>query len=197
MKPYFEILDLPEIPLHLIQEIRLRLDNDKQFLAKKSYQNLPGFEEYRNRKLLCQDKKTKISVTAERYLPSDELTLWIMTNVHATPISVNINLTNIKSDSFGPHVDPGRRQIMMYVIDPGGENVVTKWWQQIGHSIIRTDLQDLTSKYNADVSDYTQLKECASLCIRPGQWVKFCDTAILHSVENLISPRLTVQIPIQ
>jgi hypothetical protein len=194
---FFEILDLPPIPLHLIQEIRLRLENDKQFLAKKSYQTLPGFEEYRNRKLLHPNGEIKSSVTADRYLPSDALTLWIATNVHSNPISININLTNVNSDTFGPHVDPGRRQIIIYVIDPGGDNVTTKWWQQIGYPVIRTDLQDITLKYNADVSDYTQLKECASLCIRPGQWVKFCDTAILHSVENLITPRLTVQIPIQ
>lgn len=193
---FFEILDLPPIPLHLIQEIRERLGNDTKFLAKKSYQSLAGFEEYRNRKLSYTNGEIKLSVTADRYLPSDALTSWITTNVHVNPISININLTNVNSNTFGPHVDPGRRQIIIYVIDPGGDDVTTKWWRQIGYPVIRTDLQDITLKYNADVSDYTQLEECASLRISPGQWVKFCDTAILHSVENLTSCRLTVQIPI-
>lgn len=194
MKPYFELVDLPVLPDHLEQEIKQRLL--PEFKAIKSHQGIPGFSNYHLRKLTDVDGSKKTSVFSDRYQSSEELVKWVTDNIHPSPSSVNINLTNLASDSFGPHVDYNRRSILIYAIEPGGPNVVTKWWQQLGHPLCRPEMQDVSNGWAINCDDYSQLTERASICIPPRTWVRFCDTSILHSVENLETQRLTIQIPI-
>lgn len=195
MKPYFEILDLPAVPDRFEQEIRKRVLLP-EFKVVKSHLNVPGFSNYHLRKLSDVDGSKKTSVFSDRYQSSQELVEWVSANIYPSPSSVNINITNLASDSFGPHVDYNRRSILIYVIEQGGPNVLTKWWQQIGHPLHRPEMQDVSNGWAINCDDYSQLEERASICIPPRTWIRFCDTAILHSVENLESPRLTIQIPI-
>jgi hypothetical protein len=136
-------------------------------------------------------------VVADRYLASDELIAWVTANIHSAPKSININITNQASNTFGPHVDFDRSESFLYVIDTGGPNVVTKWWQQNGYPVSRPEMQDISNGWATGFNDYSQLTERASICIPPRTWIHFCDTAILHSVENLESSRLAIQIPIR
>jgi len=197
MKPYFELLNLPVLPDFLEQEIQQRLRHPDLYRAKKSHQNAPGFAEYSTRQVTHVNGETKTSVVADRYLASDELIAWITANIHSSPKSININITNRASNTFGPHVDFNRSESFLYVIDTGGENVVTKWWQQNGYPISRPEMQDISNGWATGFNDYSQLTERASICIPPRTWIHFCDTAILHSVENLESSRLAIQIPIR
>lgn len=195
MKPYFEILDLPAVPDHLEQEIRKRVLLP-EFKVIKSHLNIPGFSDYHLRKLSDVNGSKKTSVFSDRYQSSKELVEWVSSNVYTLPASVNINITNLASDSFGPHVDYNRRSILIYVIEQGGTNVLTKWWQQLGYPLHRPEMQDVSNGWAINCDDYSQLEERASICIPPRTWIRFCDTSILHSVENLESQRLTIQIPI-
>lgn len=197
MKPYFELLDLPIVPDHLEQEIQLRLQRPDLYQAKKSHQHAPGFAEYSSRQVTHVTGEVKTSVVADRYLASDELIDWVKDHVSPDPLSVNINITNKASNTFGPHVDFNRSESLLYIIESGGPNVVTKWWQQHGHPIRRPEMQDISKGWATGFNDYSQLTERASICIPPRTWIQFCDTAILHSVENLETQRLTIQIPIR
>jgi len=197
MKPYFEFLDLPVLPQHLEQEIRQRLHDPESFRAVKSHRTIPGFENYHLRQLTQQDGVAKTSVFADRYHPSDELVAWVLENIHPAPKNVQINITNQASDSFGPHVDFNRSELLLYVLDPGGSNVLTTWWQQHGHPVHRPEMQDTSKGWAINCDDYSQLTQLTSVCIPPHTWIHFCDTSILHSVENLETTRLTIQIPIR
>ena len=197
MTPYFELLDLPALPDHLEQEIQQRLHSPELYRAQKSHQHTPGFAEYSSRQVTHVTGKLATSVVADRYLASDELKAWVQTNIHATPLSVNISITNQASNTFGPHVDFNRNESLLYIIEAGGANVTTKWWQQHGHPIRRPEMQDITNGWATGFNNYSQLTERASICIPPRTWIRFCDTAILHSVENLETQRLTIQIPIR
>ncbi len=91
-----------------------------------------------------------------------------------------------KSTSYAPHTDGPRGQyVLNYQIDTGGDNVLTKWYHEAGHSLVREPGLCLPSFQN--------LKEVHSEHIAQGTW--WClHSRILHTVVNVERPRISLSI---
>jgi hypothetical protein len=190
---FYKILNLPVVPEHYEGLIRSAVLDSKNFI-KKEHNTQHGYAQYQERQIKKSNGDTVQSVLANRYQLNQEVHQWLLANIHPCPTKQNISYYNAVSDTMGPHVDTGRNEVWLYVIDPGGDNVETVWYQESGHPICRPDMQQTDSCYtNAARCDYANLIELERFKIPKHTWVAI-DALVIHSVEGLTSNRLTIQV---
>lgn len=114
-----------------------------------------------------------------------EVKTWIDHNIMRSWHEADVNMINRESPSLGPHCDLGVSHRLLYLLETGGENVETVWWQELGKNIY-PDLGHW-------VADYNQLVELERISLKKRQWY-LIDTRVLHSVENLETDRVAIQI---
>ena len=85
-----------------------------------------------------------------------------------------------------PHTDFTRLEEYIYIVDPGGHNVVTTWFIEPGQPLIRDRNIELSR-----MSNTTHLKKVCSTILKPNVWYYF-NTSIIHSVENIESMRTSI-----
>lgn len=187
----YEIMShLPPVPDQFIQEA---LGNVKGTPVRKLYAVAPGIEDYKFRNLTLANGEKVMSVTSLRYSMSNEYELWIRKNIKDGNIILGVNQHNLNSNTMGPHVDDVNSELMCFLIQEGGNNVETVWWQEKGHPAQRLDKIPTFDYYDPAVNDYTSLVEISRVRIPMGAWVRM-NTTILHSVENINSTRTMLTI---
>ena len=190
---FYKILDFPKLPDYLVNEI-LEVVNNLLNIDPKKHQDHAGYKDFKNRKLKKISGQEITSVSIDRFRMSKSLDAWLKSHVHPLPRRQHIALYNSSSSDMGPHVDPDRNTVWMYVIEPGGNNVETVWYQEIGQAVYRPDMQETTESYlNSAKCDYSQLVELERFQIPQYTWVAI-DSSVIHSVEGLTSNRLAIQV---
>jgi hypothetical protein len=102
------------------------------------------------------------------------------------------NLTEIRkqwvwgSNSLTAHTDKGRKFLYMYILDPGGDNVETRWFLEPGKSIEREWERSLTM-----IHDTQHLEKVYSIILKPKTWYYF-NASIIHDVINMTSERTAI-----
>lgn len=93
------------------------------------------------------------------------------------------NATNHPAGSIlAPHVDKIRGEFcVIWVIEPGGENVETIWWQQEGFPVVREG--------GLKTINYPALNPINRVAWKKNSWGVF-RTNILHSVEPITTTRI-------
>jgi hypothetical protein len=66
------------------------------------------------------------------------------------------------------------------------------WWQEKNKLLDRADLKNNFNLADT-ITNYSKLQEVAKICIPKHRWICM-NTNILHSVENITSPRISIQI---
>lgn len=112
---------------------------------------------------------------------------WVFDNIfpNADPswfVSFGISFTR-GAPIHGPHSDP-RRWAMFYLLERGGDDAYTSFWLENGHGVERT---------NVTVNDYNRLTLIDRFQWPIGRWVLF-NPRVIHSVENLVDTRISLQI---
>jgi hypothetical protein len=81
------------------------------------------------------------------------------------------------------------------VVESGGPNVETVWWQEQGFSVERPDKLPVNNNggFYTSSDDYSKLTELERVCLPVGKWVRM-NTLVLHSVENITGVRTIVKI---
>jgi hypothetical protein len=190
---FYKILNFPKIPDKFSAEIFDTVKSPTNAIPKK-HQNHPGFEEYRQRKLIKTNGEIVPTVMISRYPLSNELNQWLLDNVHPDPVRQHISFYSNSSDSMGPHVDHERNEVWLYILQSGGKKVETVWYQEHGQPITRPDIQGLTETYmNTAKCDYRDLTELERFEIPLNTWVSI-NSSVIHSVEGLTGHRLAIQI---
>jgi hypothetical protein len=165
-------------------------------LKTKTFTDAPGRKEYRERVLTMPDGSQCTSITSQKWSISPELEQWIKHNVYNGPwVDVGINSHNNVSTVMGPHVDDIKREIILYVVETGGSDVETVWWQEQGFPVERVDKLPINNNgiFYTSTDDYSKLTELERVCLPPGKWVRM-NTVVLHSVENITGVRTIVKI---
>jgi len=89
------------------------------------------------------------------------------------------------------HVDIRRQFGLNYIIDPGGDNVITSWYQEKGLPIKRVKLKGGSQAEEGSVVQYDNLKVLESTKFEANKWYLLA-TDILHDVDNITRDRVSI-----
>ena len=195
MTKFYEILNLPPLPDHLVKmaleraELYRSASTDERNAMRVNLLHDP------TRPVIPINKKGKEMYA--RALPrldlTDILKDWVDQNISQeyTQIHLSLNLdispkpTKDKSDSLIAHTDQTRSFVLHYLIDVSNLDQDTVYYQEKGKPLHR--------KRNTIIEDYTNLQEVHRARYGLRQWV-FMDATIIHDVENVQENRTAIQI---
>jgi len=143
--------------------------------------------EYMDRELSTPDGKVK-SLHLPRYPLTGESKEWIGNNIINEYIACSVGVTTVSDSSktLGPHVGLTRAYILMYLLDKGGENVQTRFYQKHGEPKVYGLCRTVPT-------DYAELDLIDSQKFELGNWY-IVNESILHDIHGIETPRISVQI---
>jgi hypothetical protein len=167
---------LPQVPQNFIDlaATKFNLNNDdRSHVTPDSYKN----------RLIKTPTGTFTSRYQQATAMGPEWENWVRQNIVSDFLETALRISIGETTYHGAHCDPGHRWKLYYLIDKGGENVITTFYQEIGKSIDRSS--DLCPElYNSiSVNDYSNLVPIDQVCIPLHRWVVI-NTMIVHGVEN-------------
>lgn len=176
---FYKILDLPEIPECLVDIARKKAKqyfNDNEIINKYIL-SAHGRELYRNGKFIGH------SSALGRKKINDDIEQWIMHNITEKFNDVAITVSQDGMSYSGPHIDQSRNFALLYILDQGGDKVLTRFW--------KTKESEKTFKnyYNS----YDNLELIGEVIFPVNKWC-LMDAKTIHSVENLERSRVSVQV---
>lgn len=115
---------------------------------------------------------------------STQLESWVKENI--VPAYANIGISKNLGPCLGPHIDKTRFYTLQYVIEPGGQNVRTAFYEPK----FDEPMLDGEKMY---VPDYSKLVEVETITCKSNNWY-LINGRQLHSVENIESIRIALQI---
>ena len=194
MKKYtYKLLtDLPAIPEHLLTEawqlVEVQPAQQQKASTLASY-----YPEFKQRVLKINGQPTTTAHN-KRFVLSDQFQDWIRNNISSEFVEATVAITGATRDGqaanvHGAHTDWSRNLLLLYLLDTGGDNCQTVFYQEKDQPVWREDL-------GCYVTDYDLLTEIDSVTIPKGVWCVF-DTTILHGVLNIEKDRIAVQIGLQ
>lgn len=175
---YYQFLDLPDPPEELIQSVDLSRRPTVMEIGihnKRSLKNWYG-----------RDYKAAVNVRT-RHAEFDQ---WVRENIVSDFVDAGVNYVTMSDDaerplSTGAHVDVIRKYTLLYNIRTGGPDATTIWWQEKGYPEVRDP--------GTQVEDMELINEVQRVIFPERRWC-LLGTQVLHSVENLIEPRISFQI---
>lgn len=179
-------LDLPHPPQWLLDRVwQCVLHRDLDLTATNKSSLSSGYSS----RSVKKDGKDYISRFQKRYVLGKDAELWIneITESQANLPTVAINEGN--TIYHGPHVDAGRSYALTYMIETGGEDVMTSWWKKAEKSTIISQTGD-DIRFTCDYDENLHLID--RIRMRSGEWYLY-NTRIIHSVEQCESTRISLQ----
>ena len=115
---------------------------------------------------------------------SDELSAWVKKNI--VDDFKNIGMSRNLPPCLGPHMDRTRFYTLQYIIEPGGPEVDTVFYEA------KSEQLDFDKK-NLYMNDYRHLRETSRFRATKGEWF-LINGRVIHSVENIHSMRVLLQV---
>lgn len=128
------------------------------------------------------------NIEYNRHRASDDLTNWIHTHIGSDYVSMGVQIQDpgLFNHTHFPHTDTAPRHwVLNYNIQPGGDHVITHWYQESDHPLVR---EGPTTPV-----DQNQLRVIESVQVQPFRW-HVLNTSVLHGVENIHSCRIAITI---
>ena len=184
MTPCWVELNLPQIPEHLLvfeNPATQRLETNR--LVKDSGY---GKKQFKNGKELIPCAYTNVELTHEPLMD------WLKENLDFLNEKNKFFYQYQTAGSHIVHTDLKRRFALNYILDEGGDNVVTAWYQQNGMPLIRQTKQKGQQTDTGNV-DYDELVEVDRVVCRKGRWY-LISNGILHDVDTVQTLRRSVSL---
>lgn len=187
-------LNLPSLPKSVIDDAFISLEKrERESRLNPNLHNLPGNKEYRDLEIEYVDGKKYRGHLAYRYWISEEFEDWVREHFRQDPKGCGINIIERQGPFFAPHVDANRSFSIHYLLDTGSDNdVYTVWWKEKGKDVYRPDLKNNWNIKDA-IQNYADIEEIDRVNLKKQSWTCI-NTDILHSVEGLTRPRISIQI---
>ncbi len=183
---FYKKLNFPPIPEHIINLLELSLVDNTQ-VDDIGY----GEKHIKNNKQLTACGYSMGNVDNE------ELTSWLEQNIPDVTSRFNILYQTQKSINNVPsthivHTDRLRLTALNYIIDTGGDNVMTSWYKEDGKELHRS--KKITgSQSDSGAVDYKNLQLLESVNLEKNNWY-IINTRILHDVDNITGTRKSISI---
>lgn len=179
MRLYYKILDLPPVPLEFERRAFAQLQEKNSCLN-------PFNEEAKDRWFIDRDGNPAQSGGFPRYDLGPDFYPWVQENICSEFVDAGVAITERPQRStLGAHTDRTRKYSLLYVLQPGGNQVVTRWYQEPGHEILRSN--------NVFIYDHRPLQLLTELEIPVRTWV-FFNAHVIHNVEGIQSQRIGINI---
>jgi hypothetical protein len=185
-------LDLPNPPQSIIDAAYAALENVAEENRVDGAKIRPGYREYQYRTIKSSNGTTFTTAGTHRYAISSEFEDWVQEYFQQDPKGCGISVFDNVGPALAPHVDASRNFTIQYLLDLGGDTVDTVWYREKGKDIVRPDLR---SNFDpaATINSYDRVEEIDRVRLPLHRW-SCLHANILHSVENVIGPRLAIQI---
>jgi hypothetical protein len=194
---FYCICDLPEPPDWLIADVKksillgIKYNREPQFVTRPTYDpdTLQVSKELQKKfhttKEFVLNGKIWQRALYRRYEISEESCNWIRTNIG--DYSQAGSQVIYQGQSFAPHTDGGpRRYILNYLIDAGGADVATQWFQEQNRELVR---EGPALQY----PEGEKLELVKSVVIPDATWTVLFGK-VIHSVVNVATQRLQLSI---
>ena len=177
---YYRSTNLPPLP-KWIQDRVMTVDTKNNELWLN-----PQTPEYADRKLHRCDGSYKQAQMFKRYNIGPDVRKWALENISNKIIDCGMSITTDfeNRNIVGPHADKTRNYTLLYVLDAGGDNVETVFWQEQDHPEVRDR--------GTGPLDYNLLTKLDSIVIPERHWIVI-HSQVVHSVENLHHQRIAFQ----
>jgi hypothetical protein len=180
---YYQELDFPSVPNKLLQEITF----SEIAVDDLGY----GYEHFKNGEKInpCSYRVSEIK--------NKELRSWIWNNIPITKMLSRLTYQQACHDTGGYHIvhsDILRSYAINYMIELGGDDVWTSWYQEKGYPLKRTKKEG-NSQADTGYIDYTNLELLDTAKFKQGKWY-IMSTDVLHDVGKIIGPRKSISISV-
>jgi len=188
-----KILDhLPSVPEHFLHEAQILAQTQPEDRQKNTTLNSYN-PTFKTRVLTINGQQTP-TARAKRFIVSKDFQEWIQNNIAADFVEASVSITESQRDGVataihGAHTDWSRTFVLMYVMDTGGAQCETVFYQEHDQPIWRTDL-------GCFVTDYSRLTEIDSVTIPLATWYSI-DSTVLHGVRNIERDRVAIHVGLQ
>ena len=183
----FCICDMPLPPSGVVAEIvaSIQTDNNPQFTIRKTVTDRQ-LKVIHNSSHFFVGKEKYSRAKYRRYNLGKLTDEWIRDNI-ASEYSQMGSQVMRNGDAFFPHTDGGpRRYILNYLVDAGGNQVETRWYQQPGYNLYREgDAMQWPDNSNLNVV-HAEIFPVKSWTMLFGK--------VIHGVVGLTSPRMQLSI---
>jgi hypothetical protein len=179
----YKFLDLPLLPKSLVDKA-LSVERNNENVASSHRFTDKDEKIYAARALIHNEEKIQ-HVRQTRYLLDQQFQQWISQAIARNFIECTVSIGGPQQGHLGPHTDRARNFVLIYVLVPGGSNVLTTFWQEQNQLKLRPRA--------TLVDDYDRLIMLDQVDYGIHRWV-IMDGRVLHSVQNLESSRINIQI---
>lgn len=181
MFTYVVLKNLPPVPQHFV-DAALDL---KQFVdTDRPEDNLDDW--YKSRKLIIDGREEPVTYQTRLDI-NREFYDWVHENIHPEGFDCGVSFTNGRLGRHqGPHTDLTRDFTLLYLVEPGGANTATYFYEEEGKPIVRTRRQDVCN-------DFSKLRVLERVQFPLGQWVML-NAMVLHGVQDIETVRVSFQV---
>ena len=175
----FQILkNVPAPPQHLIDQIDRSITPIKSELGYHTERFLNNW----------YGRNFKAGVNAR--LPSPEFEAWVKKNITEHILDAGVNYVTHTEEtglpiSTGAHTDGTREFVLLWNVEHGGADAELTFWREENKPLYRAPKTRGT--------DFSKLKFVTKTRLPEDKWL-LLDARVLHSVENLTSTRISLQI---
>jgi hypothetical protein len=176
---FYKQLDLPKIPKKF-----LSFDPLDQTMTSHAVDDIK-FDYGKDH--LCENQIITPPHYLVRMVKYEELNAWLSQYLPKIPNIVFSQVIPADSGKMIVHTDIKRIATLNYMIDLGGDNVTTNWYQERGQDIIR---KEKTPGYQTDTGyvEYSNLDLLDSTVLQKNCWY-LLRTNVLHDVTQITSTR--------
>lgn len=181
-------VDLPAIPSELLIDVK-HMPLEK-YVIDIGYNRI--FEKQGQTKNNCAYAKWIIN--------HQPLLDWVTQTVPAWPAQEKLTIqkiiaTDTKPDAVFPvHHDVRRMFALNYIITTGGNGVMTSWYRDRSHPIVRSLQKPPGQQSDSGPVDYSEVDLLATTQCEAGKWY-LISTSVLHDVDHVDGERSAVTIP--
>ena len=165
---------LPKIPPELIAQLLQQYEqHEVQFINPE--------------RVLADGEKHIPNVYYKRWGIPAALEQWIRSNISNSfdMVGFQIHDASVRSsDHHLPHTDKyPRKWVLNYVVETGGDNAVTSFYQEKGHPVIREHLTRPARRQDLELLESER--------IEPGRWVMLSGV-VIHDVTGITGRRMSI-----
>lgn len=139
-----------------------------------------------NREVVKTDGSKVLSQVLKRYKVDEDVWAWVKENIHDDIIDCGVTISDFKDrPTMGAHTDKTRNFTLIYLLDTGGPNAETTFWQEVDQPLIREP--------GTVPPDFNRLTRLDSVVIPERHWI-LLDARVLHSIEGIVGTRTAFQV---